>query len=84
MNEKRMNYPYAQIDTDTNIVVSVSLLWSVITPDHHGYSVLIPLREYAESLLGQRYIGCDSDGYGLFEPVEDETPEAEQSEAEHS
>ena len=80
MSEKRMNYPYAQIDPNTNIVQSVGLFWDIITPDHPGYNVLIPLREYDESLLSQRYIGRDDDGYGLFEVVEPEQSEDEQTE----
>ena len=66
---KRMNYPYAQID-ENNIVECVSLFWDIIDETHPAYDILIPLREYDESLLGQRYIGRDADGYGIFEVVE--------------
>ena len=79
MNERRMNYPYAQIDDD-NIVIAVSLLWSVITESHPLYNYMIPIKEVDESLLGQRYIGRDADGYGLFEVVEEPT-EPDQTEA---
>lgn len=76
-----INYPYAQID-DNNIVTVVSLMCSVIQLSHPLYNYLIPIREYDATLLEQRYIGCDSDGYGLFEPVpEPEEPTKEQNEA---
>ena len=76
--EKRMNYPYAQID-ENNIVTAVSSLWDIINESHPFYDVLIPIREYYLSLLGQRYIGKDDEGYGIFEPVE-ETEEVTENE----
>ena len=65
MNEIR--YPYAYIVED--IVQSVSLFCERATNKHPFYNSLVPIREYDESLLCQRYIGLDSDGYGLFEAV---------------
>ena len=80
MNERRMNYPYAQID-DNNIVVAISLLWSVIQKSHPLYAYMIPIREADEFLLGQRYIGLDVNGYGLFKVVDEKASEPEQTEA---
>lgn len=82
MSERRMNYPYAQID-DNNIVQAVSMFWSIPDETHPFYNYLIPIREedYTPELLGMRYIGRDADGCGLFEPVpEPEEPTEEQAE----
>lgn len=76
----RSSYKYAQIDNETKIVFSVALLSTIIKPDHAGYDVLIPIREYDQLLLGMRYVGRDADGYGLFEAV----PEPEQTEQEQN
>lgn len=84
MSETRSNYPYAQINPDTKIVEGVSMLWSVIPEDHPYYDIMIPLREYDANLLGQRFIGYDEDGFGIFEVVEEEPTEPEQTEAEQT
>ena len=79
--EPRSNYPYAQINAKTKIVEGVSMLWSVIQKTHPYYDIMIPLMEYNPNLLGQRFIGFDADGYGLFEAVpEQEEPTKEQTE----
>ena len=79
METRIVNYPYAQINAG-NIVVAVTMQYSQPTSDNPFYNVLIPLRELYYNLLGQRYIGRDADGYGLFEPV----PEPEQTEQEQT
>lgn len=80
MSERRTNYNYAQINI-VNLVVSLSAMWEPVPENHPLYEKMIPIREYDTTLIGQRYIGRDSDGYGLFEPVpEPEEPTEEQTE----
>ena len=76
-----MNYPYAQNDKKNN-VVAVSLLWGIIDESHPSYDILIPIREYDITLISQRYIGKDSEGYGIFETVESTETEQEVTENE--
>lgn len=84
MSETRSNCPYAQINAETKIVEGVSMLWSVIPKTHPYYDIMIPLREYNPNLLGQRFTGYNTDGYGLFETVEEEPTEQEQAEPEQT
>ena len=74
MSVKRLNYNYAQINI-VNIVVGVSDMCEPVPETQPLYNRMIPIREYNESLIGMRYTGRDADGYGLFEPVEDQTNE---------
>lgn len=81
--ERRLNYNYAQIDL-LNTVIAVSSLWEKVPESDTMYNYMIPIRYYDDSLLGQRYIGLDADGYGLFESVEQEQNEAEQTKADQT
>lgn len=66
-----MNYPYAHINTETNVVMGVGLWW---TEMDNPALIKITVEQYQTgSVTGMRWTGeYDENGYGIFEDVPEE------------
>lgn len=83
-----MSHFYAQIDSD-NIVIAVAELSGEIKESHSMYDSMIPIRKYDTSLLKNqtdteivthKYVGKDTNGYGIFEEIREPLPEPQPTE----
>ena len=88
MSEVRTNYNYAQINI-LNIVTSISSILEPVPENHPYYDKMIPIRDYDASLLQHqteteiithKYVGKDTDGYGIFEEIREPIPEPQPTE----